>query len=277
MAAAAAEGDPRGGLTGLRLRPELLGTRGVLGTRGGPLVGVTLLADGRLAAAAGGERAEEVVVGRAGVEPGVEAVRVGGALEAAARAAASWVRGREAEAEEPRLTEGGGGRSGGVAKGGGGVAKLGDAEGGRAPARAGAWAAEVGRQVGTPQGPPAARGIPRDETRSGRRDACAWEGGPAAAAEPASCWRAGGPGGGRLGCGEGCGEGCGGATTWSMKDCMRARMKGSRRIWLRWGRPAGSLESMSPTSLRRLGLGLGLGLGLMLGLELGSGSGLGLG
>eukprot|EP00964_Phaeocystis_antarctica_P136155 scaffold100581_cov66-Phaeocystis_antarctica.AAC.1 len=46
MAAAAAEGEPRGGLTGLRLRPELLGTRGVLGTRGGPLVGVTLLADG---------------------------------------------------------------------------------------------------------------------------------------------------------------------------------------------------------------------------------------
>ena len=254
MAAAAAEGDPRGGLTGLRLRPELLGTRGVLGTRGGPLVGVTLLADGRLAAAAGGERAEEVVVGRAGVEPGVEAVRVGGALEAAARAAASWVRGREAEAEEPRLTESGGGRSGGVAKGGGVAAKAAaDAEGGRAPARAGAWAAEVGLQVGTPQAPPAARGMPRDEARSGRRDACAWEGGPAAAAEPASCWRAGGPGGGRLGCGEGCGEGCGGATTWSMKDCMRARMNGNRRIWLRWGRPAGSFESMSPTSLRRLG------------------------
>ena len=246
--AAAAGGEPRGGLTGLRLRPELLGTCGVLGTRGAaPLEGVTLLAAGRLAAAAGGERAEVEEAGRAGVELGVEAVRVGGALEAAARAAASWVRGREAEAEEPRLTACGCGRSVGEPKGGGGAAKLGDAEGAWAPARAGAWVAEVGLQVGAPQLPAAARGTPRDEARRGRRDACACEGGPAAAAVPASCWRDGGPGGGR----PGCGEGCAGATTWSMKDCMRARMNGSRRIWLRWGRPAGSLESISATSLRR--------------------------
>ena len=103
-------------------------------------------------------------------------------------------------------------------------------------ARAPGVAEDCGRALaagaGAPDGPAALRD---DACRCG-----SLEGGGAAAAA------AGWPGGG---CGEG--EGGCGAATWSMNDCIRARMKGRRRIWPRLGRSAGSLASMSATSARR--------------------------